>query len=181
MTKTTPEVQQLIELREHHRREAQRCDDAIRLLLDVGKMLKRANKVVGHVRERATADASIRLGPAKSKRGTSTSAAARYSRKVREDTKAGTRPIDVVRGLFREVGDAVVSFEQLLPQTRFVERDFKGGPGNAKLGSNGNARRVLGLTLSQLVKTRELKRTADGWVVRKLRPDVSVNGTGASA
>jgi len=171
MTKTTPEVQQLIELREHHRREAQRCDDAIRLLLDVGKMLKRAHKVVGHVRERATA----------SQRGTSTSDAARYSRRVREDTKAGTRPIDVVRGLFREVGDAVVSFEQLLPQTRFVEREFKGGPGNGRLGSDGNARRVLGLTLSQLVKTRELKRTADGWVVRKIRPDVSVNGAGANA
>jgi hypothetical protein len=50
----SPDVSHLLELREYHATQLQRCDDALALLRTVGHQLQRAQSMTARVKERAT-------------------------------------------------------------------------------------------------------------------------------
>lgn len=240
------EIRKVIELRDHHLREAKRCDDALALLRDVGRMVARADALTGKVRERAAdhhrgpmspeeaaarrdkivrflrekpnsraAHVGAMLGVSKDRarqilgempevEKTGLRAATRYRLKSKSATSAksakrstrrsssagasarqriaaanGTRPIDTVRRIMREhEGEAPISREALLKLSGFIGT-AQGGPPN--LDAEGKASRMLGLTLSSMIKRREIKRRGDGFVPYKLPAPVAADANGAQA
>jgi hypothetical protein len=173
----TIDVERIIALRDHHQREAEKYAAVLATLKDVSKLTKKADALMGKVRARAAADAPItgraRLVPAK--RSTQSMTPAIRQRLARE---AGTRPIDVIRNLFRAAGDdTVVTLDDVIKQSGVSLSSTTGRFGN-RVSAEGATRRALGLVLSQLTKSRELKRTSDGWVARKIAP-ADVNGAHA--
>jgi hypothetical protein len=178
MTKSpqTIDVDKIRQLRDHHAEIVRRCDDALSLARDIDRLTRDAERKVAAVRARIEGDnvitgrATLRpeppAGPRKSKRRTSTKyAAAKVAR------ESGSRPTDILRRVFSEAGDASLTREDLLARTDFG--DAVGGRG----GSKGNHARLVGLTLSYLLRNREIKETRDGYVARKLQlPEAPPNG-----
>jgi hypothetical protein len=181
----SPEALQLVQLREHHTRELRRIDDALALLGEVRRLAAKADKKMGRVRALADAAPPIEA-PAKrryTKRRTTATKAAKAAAvssatRSRAKAKTGTRPTDLVRRAFLEAGDRTMTRADLFDVTGFREMGWTSGG-----GANG-ASRVLGLALSRLVKSKEIRRTRGGaYVAHKIAPlpvGASANGSGGA-
>ena len=52
----SPEIEHLIQMREYHARELQRCDDALSLLKTIGQQLQRVQSITARVQQRASGE-----------------------------------------------------------------------------------------------------------------------------
>jgi predicted Rossmann fold nucleotide-binding protein DprA/Smf involved in DNA uptake len=151
---TDATIAQLTELRDHHERELRRCNDALELLRQVSQLSKRAAKMTGTA---AATSAKATGRDHKAERARAVNAKARTDYQKRH---SGTRPIDALRQLFAAAGSATVTPEFIHQQT-------------------GLAVMPAALALSWMKRKGEVKRTAAGWVVKKL--NLPANGNGAHA
>jgi hypothetical protein len=168
------EIEKLKELRQHHEREIVRIDNALDLLSQVVRMSRKADRQVEKLRAAVGGHAAAstdRKKKPKTKQQRNGSSDYARQKQMRE---SGTRPTDVVRGVIAKATKPLTR-EQLVDLT-----GFESMPSSGNGGSKGNANRLIGLALSHLVKTREVKVTPQGVIAGKnLQPPV--NGNGAHA
>jgi hypothetical protein len=159
---TTPEIDQLRQLRDHHLAEARRCDDAMILLRNIGGLVRKAQQLTGKASARADADPLPATTPARPKRGKKprqlrkiegVSSATRSARRA----KTGSRPTDVIRRQFSAAGAASIERGELLASLVAVNQPVP--------------HRVLGVVIKQMMDRREIKRGKDGtYTAWRLQP-----------
>lgn len=161
MKATTIDIAQMTDLRDHYLTEARKVDDALAVIKNINRLARTAAKTMGKVRTRAAAEAAPM--PTKKKQKRRVNGSVSVSQRQRQMRAAGTRPTDVLRRIFVEAGTKTMSQQQLLDLSGFV------GAGGPHKTAAGNGARLLGLALHHLVAGKEVKKTGEGYVARKLQ------------